>query len=191
MKRFDISNTMMTLIDHQTGTNQWAVTTPLETLERNVLALANFAAGVDMPVVLTSSQENKMQGPLMPQLAEVLPDSFKNRIQRSGIVNSWDQTEFVDACKATNRKNIVMAGVTTEVCVVAPALSALEDGFHVKVVVDACGSPNNVSEEIAWRRLEQGGVGLTTLNAIVSELARDWSTSQGQIAQSVLHATLE
>ena len=182
---------MMALIDHQTGTNQWAVTTPLEKLERNVLALAEFAAGVSMPVVLTSSQESNVQGPLMPQLAELLPESFDNRIQRSGIVNAWDQKEFVSACNLTNRRNIVMAGVTTEVCVVAPALSALEDGFSVKVVVDACGSPNQVSEEIAWRRMEQGGVGLTTLNAMVSELARDWSTPNGQIAQSVLHATLE
>ena len=190
MDRFTIDDTMMALIDHQTGTNQWAVTTPLEVLERNVLALAKFAAGVGIPVVLTTSQESNIQGPLMPELAELLPESFEQRIQRSGIVNAWDQDEFVSACRETNRNNIVMAGVTTEVCVVAPALSALDDGFNVKVVVDACGSPNQVAEEIAWRRLEQGGVGLTSLNAIVSELARDWSTPHGQIAQSVLHATL-
>ncbi|MDJ0712388.1 MAG: isochorismatase family protein [Woeseiaceae bacterium] len=191
MNRFSIDDSMMALIDHQTGTNQWGVTTPLEKLERNVLALAEFAAGVGIPVVLTSSQETNVQGPLMPQLAELLPESFEKRIQRSGIVNAWDQEEFVRACKDTNRKNIVMAGVTTEVCVVSPAVSALDDGFNVKVVVDACGSPNQVSEEIAWRRLEQGGVGLTSLNAIVSELARNWSTPNGQIAQTVLHATLE
>lgn len=191
MTRFSIDDTMMALIDHQTGTNQWAVTTPLEILERNVLALAKFAAGVNMPVVLTSSQESNVQGPLMPELAEILPDHFEKRIQRTGIVNAWDQPEFVKVCKGSNRKNIIMAGVTTEVCVVAPAISALNDGHNVKVVIDACGSPNQVSEAIAWRRLEQGGVGLTTLNAMVSELARDWSTPEGQIAQSVLHATLE
>ena len=186
MTAFTVKDTMFALIDHQTGTNQWAVTTPRQTLERNVLALAKFAAGVGIPVVLTSSQEQKAQGPLMPELRTVLPEAFERRIQRSGIVNAWDQAEFVQACDATGRKNIVMAGVTTEVCVVAPALSAVADGHRVKVVCDACGSPNQLSEEIAWRRMEQGGVGLTTLNAIVAELAKDWSTHKGQIAHAIL-----
>ena len=70
MKRFQLDDTAVILIDHQVGTNTWATSTPLALLQRNVVILARFAAGVGLPVVLTSSQETNVdaQGPLMPQL---------------------------------------------------------------------------------------------------------------------------
>ena len=75
MRRFDIDATAMVLIDHQVGTNTWARTTPLDLLRRNVVTLATFAKGTGIPVVLTSSQETnvEVQGPLMPDLAGILP----------------------------------------------------------------------------------------------------------------------
>lgn len=186
MQAFDLDDTAFLLIDHQTGTNSWAVSTPLGLLETNVLKLAKFAAGTHTPVVLTSSQETNVQGPLMPELQTILPEAYKARIKRHGIVNSWDDPAFAGAAVETGRKNFVMAGVTTEVCVAGPALSATQAGFNVKVVCDACGSPTQMAEEVAWRRMEQGGVGLSTVNAMLAELAKDWTTPAGQIAHSVL-----
>ena len=188
MKAFNIEDTAMILIDHQVGTNTWASTTPLELLQRNVIILAKFAKGTGMPTVLTSSQETNVnvQGPLMPELQEIFPEEFAARIKRQGVVNAWDDENFAEACRNTGKKNFVMAGVTTDVCMVAPAISALEEGFNVQVVCDACGSTNQIAEEMSWRRMERAGVSLTSTNAIVAELVKNWASPAGAIAFPLL-----
>jgi len=185
---FNIEDTAVILIDHQVGTMIWASTTPLALLQRNVIILAKFAKGTGMPTVLTSSQETNVnfQGPLMPELQEILPEAFAARIKRQGVVNAWDDKAFADACRNTRRKNFVMAGVTTDVCMVAPAISAVEEGFIVKVVCDACGSTNQIAEEMSWRRMERGGVHLTSTNAIVAELVKNWASPAGAVAFPLL-----
>lgn len=188
MKSFNIEDSAMILIDHQVGTITWAQTTPLELLRRNVIILAKFARGTGMPVVLTSSQETNVdvQGRLMPELEEICPEEYAARIKRKGVVNAWDDEDFAQACRHTGRKNLVMAGVTTDVCIVAPAISALADGFKVKVVADACGSTNQIAEEMSWRRMEKAGVDLTSTNAIVAELVKNWATPAGAVAFPLL-----
>lgn len=188
--RFQNDNSAVVLIDHQVGTNTWASTTPLALLQRNVIILARFAKGTSMPVVLTSSQETNVnvQGPLMPELAEIVPEAFAARIRRQGVVNAWDDPEFAQACRNTGRRNLVMAGVTTDICMVAPAISAVDEGFNVKVVCDACGSSNPIAEEMSWRRMERAGVHLTSTGAIVAELVNNWASPAGAVAFPLLTA---
>jgi nicotinamidase-related amidase len=190
MNRFEIAETAMILIDHQIGTNTWAATTPLDLLRRHVVILAKFAVGTGMPLVLTSSQETNVdvQGPLMPELQEIAPDAFTARIRRTGVVNAWDDPAFSAACRRTAKRNFVMAGVTTDVCMVSPAISALEEGYNVQVVCDACGSTNQIAEEMSWRRMELAGVRLTTTNAIVAELVKNWASPAGAVAFPLLTA---
>ena len=188
MKLFNLDDTAVILIDHQVGTNTWASTTPLSLLQRNVIILAKFAKGTGMPVVLTSSQETNLnvQGPLMPELQEILAEAFAARVKRQGVVNAWDDPAFAAACRKTGRKNFVMAGVTTDICMVAPAISALEEGFNVQVVCDACGSTNQIAEEMSWRRMERAGVRLTSTGAIVAELVKNWASPAGAVAFPLL-----
>ncbi len=136
-----------------------------------------------MPVVLTSSQETNVnvQGPLMPELEAIAAKAFAARIKRMGVVNAWDDENFADACRKTGRRNFVMAGVTPDICMVSPAISALEEGFNVQVACDACGSSNPIAEEMSWRRMERAGVRLTS--AIVSTLV-DWNG--GRVNRSIL-----
>ena len=188
MQRFDLEDTAMILIDHQVGTNTWAKSTPLELLQRNVIILATFAKGTGMPIVLTSSQETNVnvQGPLMPELQRIAPEAFAARVKRRGVVNAWDDEDFANACRKTGKRNFVMAGVTTDVCMVSPAISALEEGFNVQVVCDACGSGNQIAEEMSWRRMERAGVRLTSTNAIVAELVKNWASPAGAVAFPLL-----
>ncbi len=93
------------------------------------------------------------------------------RVEREGVVNAWDDEAFASACRKTNRRNFVMAGVTTDVCMVGPAISALEEGFNVQVVCDACGSTNQIAEEMAWRRMERAGVRVSDRSIGDSRLA--------------------
>jgi len=188
VENFNIDDTAVILIDHQVGTNTWAASTPLDLLRRNVIILAKFATGTGMPLVLTSSQETNVnvQGPLMPELEEIAPAAFAARVKRQGVVNAWDDPAFADACRAAGKKNFVMAGVTTDVCMVGPAISATAEGFNVKVVCDACGSGNQIAEEMSWRRMENAGVYLTSTNAMVAELVKNWATSAGAVAFPLL-----
>jgi nicotinamidase-related amidase len=79
-----------------------------------------------------------------------------------------------------------MAGVTTDICMVSPAISACEEGFQVQVVCDACGSSNPIAEEMAWRRMERAGVRLTSTGAVIAELVKNWASPAGAVAFPLL-----
>jgi nicotinamidase-related amidase len=179
MPTFTPADSALLLIDHQTGTMQLIKNLPLDAVKRNTLALAKTAKLLNIPVVLSSSQEDKLQGPLLPELADLLPDAFTARVKRAGIVNAWNDRNFVAAVEKTGRKNLIMAGVTTDVCLVFPAISAVRVGYSVQAVMDASGSPFEVSEEMSRRRMEREGVVLTATNTMMAELAQDWSRPEG------------
>ena len=167
------------LIDHQLGTMKLIKNIPLDVVKRNTLALAKTAKILNIPVVLTSSQEQNVQGPLLPELEQILPEAFAARVQRAGIVNAWNDPNFKKAVEATGRRNLIMAGVTTDVCLVYPAISACREGYQVQAVMDASGSPYELSEDMSRRRMEREGVVLTATNTLMAELAQDWSRPEG------------
>jgi len=87
---FSPGNSALVLIDHQYGTMQLIKNLPLEQVKRNTLALVRAAQILNIPAVLTSSQEDRLQGPMLPELKQLLPEAFAARIRRLGVVNAWD-----------------------------------------------------------------------------------------------------
>lgn len=158
---------------------------PLDVVRRNTLALAKTAKILNIPVVLTSSQEQNVQGPLMPELEQILPEVFVARVKRADIVNAWNDANFKKAVEATGRRNLIMA-VTTDVCLVYPTISVRREGDQVQAVMDASGSPYEISEEMSRRRMEQEGVVLTATNTLMAELAQDWSRPEGSQLLGIL-----
>ncbi len=138
------------------------------------------------PVVLTSSQETLFQGPLLHELKEILPEAYEKRVKRAGIVDAWTDPNFVRAVEATGRKNLIMAGVTTDVCLIFPAINAVRDGYNVQAVLDASGSPYELSEYTSRNRMERAGVVLTATNTMIAELVQDWSTPEGEKLKEIL-----
>jgi len=188
-EKFSAGNAALLLIDHQVGTMGWAKSMPFAEMKRNALMLAKTGKILKLPVVLTSSMEEHAQGPLLAELETILPDQFAARIKRLGIVNAMDDENFAKAVKATKRKKLIIAGVTNDVCTVYPALSLVRDGFEVQVVADAGASPNVMADDIALRRMEKGGVTLTTTNQLIAELAGSWATPEGsQLVQVLMEA---
>ncbi len=183
---FTAENSALLLIDHQVGTMQLIKNIPLDVVKRNTIALAKTAKVLKLPVVLTSSQESNVQGPLMSELQELLPEAFNARIKRAGIVNAWNDINFKQAVEATGRRNLIMAGVTTDVCLVYPSISAVQEGYNVQAVMDASGSPFELSEEMSRRRMENAGVVLTATNTVMAELAQDWSKPYGSQLLQIL-----
>ena len=179
LERFSSQNAAMLLIDHQVGTMSWVRSAPVEEIKRNTVVLAKAARALNLPVILTTSMEEQVQGPLMPEVQAILPEAFAVRIKRLGVVDAMDDENFAAAVRNTGRQNLIMAGITTDVCVVYPAMTAVQQGYSVQVVVDACGSPSKIADDIALRRMEKAGVTLTSTNQVIAELARKWTTLEG------------
>jgi len=188
--QFTPENSALVLIDHQVGTLQFVHTMSPETSLQNATMLAKAAKAYGMPVVLTTSQEDHAQGPTAPALQDALPEAYKNRVKRTGIVNAWADPNFSAAVRATGRKKLIMAAVTTDICLIFPAISAVQEGFEVLVVLDASGSSFDVQEELARRRMATAGVMLTTTNTAIAELVQDWSTPQGSQLIQLLMASV-
>ncbi|MEL4377184.1 isochorismate family cysteine hydrolase YcaC [Brucella cytisi] len=170
--RLNKDDVAVLLVDHQTGLLSLVRDFDPDKFKNNVLALADLAKYFKLPTVLTTSFENGPNGPLVPELKETFPDA--PYIARPGQINAWDNEEFVKAVKATGKKQLLIAGVVTEVCVAFPALSAIEAGFDVFVVTDASGTFNEVTRHSAWDRMSAAGVQLMTWFGVACELHRDW-----------------
>lgn len=184
---FTTKNAAMLLIDHQVGTIRLAISTPHDEIVRNTRALARTAAETGMPLVLTSSQEDQFQGPLLDDLQAIAPDAHAARVKRPGVVDCWLYPPFRDAVLATGRKRLIMAGLTNDVCIVFPAISAVQDGFAVQVVVDAGGSPTRDADNAAIEGMRQHGVTITSTNQVMAELATDWASTTGATIQRVMY----
>jgi nicotinamidase-related amidase len=176
------------LIDHQVGTIQLIKNMTADQSIRNAVTLAKAALAFDMPIVMTSSQEGHAQGPLHPSLERTAPDAFVKRVQRQGVVNAWDDPHFAQAVADTGRKQLIIAAVTTDICLVFPTISAVEAGYEVQAVLDASGSSFAIGEATSRRRMERAGVWLTSTNTMVAELVGNWATPQGMALVPLLAA---
>ncbi|TFI54870.1 isochorismatase family protein [Mastigocladus laminosus UU774] len=185
--KFTVENAAMLLIDHQQGTIKLARNLPYEEIVQNTRALARVAVETRMSLVLTTSMEDHFQGLLLNDLQIIAPDVYNKRIKRPGVVDCWEYDEYKNAVLATGKKKLIMAGLTNDVCIVYPAISAIEDGFEVQVVVDAGGSPTTLADETALRRMETHGVTLTSTNQVMAELANSWSEGVGQTIQTIMY----
>jgi nicotinamidase-related amidase len=171
-KRLDQEQATVLLVDHQAGLLSLVRDIGPDQFKNNVLALADLAHYFKLPTILTTSFEDGPNGPLVPELKEKFPEA--PYIPRPGQINAWDNEDFVNAVKATGRKQLIIAGVVTEVCVAFPALSAIEEGFEVFVVTDASGTFNEVTRHSAWNRMAEAGAQLMTWFGLACELHRDW-----------------
>ena len=171
-KRLNRDDAAVLLVDHQAGLMSLVRDMQPDQFKNNVLAVADVAEYFNLPTILTTSFEDGPNGPLMPELKEKFPDA--PFIPRPGQINAWDNEDFVAAVRATGKKQLIIAGVVTEVCVAFPALSAIEAGFDVFVITDASGTFNDITRNAAWDRMSAAGVQLVSWFAAASELHRDW-----------------
>ena len=169
----DPSDTLLLLLDHQSGLFQTVKDIPVADLRRNVQMIARLCTLLNIPVLTTASEPAGTNGPLMPEIHQLAPHAVY--VPRKGEVNAWDNDDFVAAVKATGRKTLVMAGVWTSVCVMFPALDARAAGFDVYAVIDASGDPGDMVSRVSLARFVQGGVKPTSTNALLSELHRTWA----------------
>ena len=170
--RLNKDDAIVLLVDHQTGLISLVQDFTPNEFKNNVLALADVAKFFELPTILTTSFEQGPNGPLVPELKEMFPDA--PYIARPGQINAWDNEDFVKAIKATSRKQLIIAGVVTDVCVAFPTLSALAEGFDVFVVTDSSGTFNTAVQQAACNRMTQAGAQMMNWFSVACELQRDW-----------------
>lgn len=171
-KRLDKDDAVALFVDHQTGLFTLVQDYTQNEFKNGVMAMADMAKFFNLPVVLTTSAEDGPNGPILPELKEMFPDAAY--IGRPGEINAWDNPDFVEAIKATGRKQLLIGGIATEVCVALPTLSAIEAGYDVFVVTDASGTFDEASRNGAWSRMVAAGAQLVNWFAASAELQRDW-----------------
>lgn len=163
-------NAAMLLIDHQAGLFLGVHSMEQQLLKSNAIALAKVAKVLNLPTVLFTSSRNGPNGPTIPELVELFPD--QEIIDRSPI-NLWNDTKCRTAVEQLGRKKLIMAGITTDVCVTFPAISAVAAGYDVYAVIDASGTWTNTAEMASMLRMMQAGVIPTNWIAIAAELKQD------------------
>lgn len=182
-RRLDLDDAVVLLVDHQAGLLSLVRDIGPDQFKNNVLAVADLAAYFKLPTILTTSFEDGPNGPIMPELKAQFPDA--PFIARPGQINAWDNPDFVAAIEATGRKQLIIAGVVTEVCVAFVALSAIEAGYEVFAVTDASGTFNEITRDAAWNRMSAAGVQLMTWFGVACELHRDWRRDVEGLAKLV------
>lgn len=180
-ERLSVDNAVLLLVDHQAGLLSLVQDYAPDEFKNNVLALADIGKLFKLPTILSTSFESGPNGPIMPELRERFPDA--PFIPRPGQINAWDNEDFVKAVKATGRKQIIIAGVVTDVCVAFPTLSALGEGYQVFVVTDASGTFNASVRDAAITRMAHAGATITSWFAVACELQRDWRNGAEPLAK--------
>jgi nicotinamidase-related amidase len=166
-------NSALVFIDHQPQMS-FGVGSGIDRqlLMNNVLMLARGAKEFGVPTILTTVETDSFSGQMWPQLLDIFPE--QKPIERTGM-NSWDTAEFRMAVKATGKKNIILSGLWTEVCITWPTLQMLAEGFNIYVVDDACAGTSPAAHEAALSRVVQAGAVRLTTVATVLEFQRDWA----------------
>ncbi|GAA5446107.1 putative hydrolase YcaC [Microbulbifer sp. NBRC 101763] len=178
-----VDNSVLALVDHQTGLLVSCRDMDPHLMTQNIKGLTSLAKTVNMPTVVTASMPDGPNGPVMPEITDILGDEI---IERAGEINAWKSPEFKRAIAATGRKKIIMAGIVTDVCLMFPAISAVAEGYDVYAVVDASGTWNNTVMQAAMHRMSQAGVKVATWSSVLAEIMDDWRSEQGMELGEIL-----
>ena len=186
--RFSKDDAALLLIDHQSGIMQLVHDYSPAEFRSNVLALAKIGKVFDLPTIISSSYETGPNGPIIPELLAMYPNA--PIIRRPGQISAWDNEEFVAAVETTGRKKLIMAGVTTDVCLAFPAMQAAAAGYDVYGVIDASGAHDFATQSMAVQRLVIHGVTPVTWLMVAAELQRDWRNPTAEGTGKLFHEHL-
>ncbi len=167
--RFTMFDSTIMLVDHQRMTIDWVKSLPKVTTIASCRVLARMAVEYAMPLVLTTTMEDYV-GSTIPEISDIAPESFESRYKRGGELSCWDASDLRDGVKALARPNIILAGLTTDICLFWAAVDAQKLGYKVMVVADACGTMSALGDTLTYDRLRGLGITVTVINQVVTEL---------------------
>jgi nicotinamidase-related amidase len=183
----DPSNHLLIMIDHQSQMAFATKSIDAVTLRNNAALVAKAAREFKVPTILTTVAEKTFSGPIFDEIKSVFPDA--RAIDRT-TMNTWEDARIAERVNQIGKAKVVFAGLWTSVCIVGPTLSALDQGFEVYVIADACGDVSDEAHQRAMERMIQAGVRPMTALQYLLELQRDWArgeTYNETVATSIAH----
>ncbi|MEZ2295122.1 hydrolase [Variovorax sp. RCC_210] len=142
------------------------------TLRNNAALVANAAAGFGVSTILTTVAEKSFSGPMFSEITDAFPG--QKMLDRTSM-NTWEDAAVIARVNEIGKPRIVLSGLWTGVCIVGPALSAIDQGFEVFVIADACGDVSAEAHNRAMDRMVQAGAQPMTSLQYLLELQRDWA----------------
>jgi nicotinamidase-related amidase len=141
--------------------------------------LMRTAALLDWPIIVTLQNPAGL-GDLVPEVAEVLEtpefaSADVQRVEKMAFCCCYEPS-FTAAMAKAGRRQVVVAGMETHICVTQTALALAADGHEVHVAADACCSQDDGDAHVALDRLRQDGVVVTTSQAVMYEAVREAGT---------------
>lgn len=182
IERLTRDNAILLLVDHQVGLYTGVRDIDVLQLKHNIVGPTRAILALKVPVIVTTTTE-KMWGPLIPELAEVLPGV--PGIQRT-TVNAWDEKRFVDAVTATGRKSLIVTGISTDVCLAFPAMAAIADGFQSYAVIDASGGFSQTQVDMGILRMQHAGVIPVCHSNVAIEILADNAAPEAEAVYGAL-----
>lgn len=171
----DGANHTLILIDHQPQMAFATHSIDIVALRNNTALVARAAKEFEVPTVLTTVAEKSFSGPIFPEVRAEFPE---DEIIDRTTMNTWEDDRITSRVNGIGKDKIVFAGLWTSVCIVGPALSAIDQGFEVYVIADACGDVSAEAHERAMQRMIQQGARPMTALQYLLELQRDWARGE-------------
>jgi len=171
----DPKNHLLIMIDFQSQMSFATKSIDAVNLRNNAALVSRAAAGFGVPTILTTVAEKTFSGPMYEEITSAFPGQAL--IDRTSM-NTWEDANVIAKVNEIGRGRIVLAGLWTSVCIVGPALSAIEQGFEVYVIADACGDVSDEAHERAMERMIQAGARPMTALQYLLELQRDWARTE-------------
>ncbi|CCF46075.1 isochorismatase [Colletotrichum higginsianum] len=178
-ERLNKNDSMLLVVDMQEGLFNLARDFDPTLYRNSMLAHSSLAKVFDLPVVLTTSAETGPNGPLPQEILDMHPTA--PLIKRNGEVDAWDNSDFRDAVRAANKSQIILAGITTDVCTTFLALSLRAEGYSVWANVEASGTTTELIRDVSNDRMAAAGVQVVSLFSISLDLMRDWRNTPGAL----------
>ncbi|MDC7789773.1 hydrolase [Rhodoplanes sp. TEM] len=168
----DPRNHMLIMIDFQSQMSFATKSIDAVALRNNAALVAHAAAGFQVPTILTTVAEKSFSGPMFSEITDAFPGQAL--LDRTSM-NTWEDAPVIAEVNRIGRDRVVLCGLWTSVCIVGPALSAIDQGFEVHVIADACGDISEEAHARAMDRMVQAGARPMTSLQYLLELQRDWA----------------
>ena len=192
LSSFTPGDAAIILVDHQPGVLRMVASLTANIVTTNAGILARLGEELGIPTVVTSTRETlEFLGTNLDSIQRGAPRAYAARIRRDGTLNAFHEPAFVAAVKQTNRQNLIMSGLLTDVCLLHSVMSALEAGYHVQVVADASGTSTVLGDMVTYDRMRAAGAVITTTYGSLFELFPDLSVAEGKQAESIASSSLQ
>lgn len=183
---FTSADAAIVLIDHQPGVLAMVKSVDAKLVAANVGLLARLGEQMGIPLVVATTRENlEFLGTSIAAIQTGAPKAYAARVRRAGTLDAFADPKFVQAVAGTGRRNLIIAGILTDVCLFHATMSAIKAGYTVWLAADACGTGTTLGDQLTYERLRAAGATVSTTLGILFELYPNLSSAEGQRAEAI------